>query len=243
MKAASISTRFRFDASPDVVELVTQAMLCFDAICMDRSAPSDLVDEALPYRDGSRMRMAGLRRALMGHLGTQLGLDIVRDEAGAVIHGSGRLNLAAMAELLRLLAPASLPIAMQWSNDERPVRSDACLAGWLVIHRHEVVGGDLNETTRHEIDRMDRRRNPNDLQRTVAEAYAVHDDGRMLEVLDEEKGPIEDRLRSRSHGDTLAAFVYLESCDAANPSEAAGMLRSAADQLRQVAEALEGEST
>jgi hypothetical protein len=243
MKPASISTRFRFDASPDVVELVTQAMRCFDAVCADRSAPSHLVDEALPYRNGSRMRMAGLRRALMGHLGTPLGLDIVGDETGAVIQGSGRLNIAAMAELLRLLAPTSLPITMQWANDAGPVSVDTCLAGWLVIHRHEVVAGDLNEAIRHETDRMDRRRSPNELQRTVAEAYAVHDDGRMLEVLDEEKGPIEDRLRSRSHGDALAAFVYLESCDAADPSEAAGMLRSAAEQLKQVAGTLIGEST
>lgn len=243
MKAASISTRFRFDASPDVVELVTQAMLCFDAICVDRSAPSHLVDAALPDRNGGGMRMAGLRRALIGHVGTTLGLTIIRDDAGAVIEGTGRLNLAAMAELLRLLAPASLPVAVRWSNDHGPIDTGTCPAGWLVVHAHEVVTGDIDGAVGQEIDRMDRRRNPNDLQRTVAEAYAVHDDGRMLEVLDEEKGPIEDRLRSRSHGDALAAFVYLESCDAADPSEAAGMLRSAAEQLRQVAETLEGEST
>lgn len=236
-----VTTCFRIDAAPADVDLVDQAMSCFDAACAGRLAPSDLVDTALPDPKESGSRMAGLRRAMEGHLGKPLGLILDRTETGATISGEGDLNMSAMAELLRVLLPAILPVRILWSARTVPLTPEGTIGGWLVIHLHEVVAGDAVDAAASEIARVARRKEPTELQLRLAEANKPHDDGHLAMAIEDERGPIEDHLRSQNHGDTLSAFMYMEVGDAGDDEEeAVRMLRSAAEQLEAVAQALEG---
>ncbi len=240
--SGGINTSFRLDCTPSEIDLVEQAMACFDAMCIGWMSPSDLVDAALTDSERQGHRMAGIRRALQVHIGTKTGLTLVRMEDHAIVHGSGILNLAAMSEILRLFVRRILPIRIDWTSTFDPMRPGSALGGWIVVHSHRSVTGDTRSAAGEEIRRVSRRKEPTDVQMKAMTAYGKDDGDLLLLTMQEADGDIGDHLLTVEGKDTLAAFVYIETGDAENASEAADMLRSAADQLEAVATALdEGE--
>lgn len=234
-----IATSFRLDCKSEELDVVEQAMTCFDEMCIGRMSASDLVDAALPDPKGTGRRMSGLRQALSGHLGTPLGLVLTRVGKEAIVHGQGRLNLPAMAEIVRLLASSTLPLEITWSSSFDPLTPGSALGGWLVVHEHRTVEGDVRSAARGEISRVGRRREPTEIQNAAIAAY--DEDGQIREMIAEADGDVGDHLLSKEIRDTLAAFVYIEAGDAATTEEAVEMMRSAASQLETVAYALEVE--
>lgn len=235
----SICTSFRLDGTVEEIDLVEQAMTCFDAMCIGWMSKSDLIDAALPDPRGAGARMSGLREALRVHIGTRLGLTMVRMDDHAVIHGSGVLNLPAMAEILRLLATQALPLRITWATTFDPLKPGSAFGGWLVVHSHRTVHGDARDATRQEIRRVAGRKDPTDIQIRALAAYNEDDGEFLAATIEESDGSIGRHLLSEEIGDSMAGFIYLETGDAGSAEEAADMMRRAASQLEDVANALE----
>lgn len=232
----SISTSFLVRAEGPAVDLLEQAIACFDAACAGRLAPSDLVDAALPDPKGGNRRMAGLKHALDTDLGTPSGVVLERVPEGARIRGQGAVNLQAVAEIIRLCCRSSLPMSIAWvSTGDEPA------AGWIAIHPDRCTHGDVASAASREIDLMAGRKEPSDLQRKAAESYATVDDGMMLCEIDRTDMPVREALHQG--GDGLATFIYGEMSgiddDEAGREEGADLLRKAARQLEEVACSLE----
>lgn len=232
----SVRTSFAIKATPDEVDLLEEAVSCFDAACGGRLAPSTRVDAAFPDPKEQGRRMAGLRSLLDPSAGATIGMGIERSADGARVTGSGTVNLHAMAELIRLCCPSALPTRILWTAE------DAVAAGWIAIHRDRCTHGDIAGDAQREIDRMAGRKPPSDLQHKAAESYAPNDDGVMLSFMGRTDLPIGDLLLTEG-GDTLAAFIYNEcqglDDDEAGREEAADLLRKAAGQLEETACSLE----
>jgi hypothetical protein len=232
----SVRTSFPLGATPAEIDLLEQAMTCFDAACAGRMATSDLVDAAFPDPKGEGRRMVGLRSLFDTELGTACGVTVERTAEGARVEGRGTLNLHAVAELVRLCCPSALPTSIAWV-------SDATIAGgWIAIHADRCTHGDVAGEARHQIARLAERTPPSDLQYKAAESYAQSDDGNMLSVMGRTDLPIREILRNEG-GDTLAAFIYDECSglddDEEGREEAADLLRKAAGQLEETACSLE----
>lgn len=244
MSQSILQTSFELDASESEIALILEAIAALDAI---ESGAEPAISNELhaafhqETHDGSD-RLQGLREIVESTGGTSLLVKAERegDEGPLLIFGMENAEVAALGEVIRVTCPSALPMSFTFSfSDDKP-NAGAFGGGVVMIHPDYVDIENTTTATTRFIEETTKDVPLTEMQKLALEAYDGEHGDTLLRIEDRGYNAVKRMAYDGQLADGLALFVLGEVSDAGeDPEEGARMMRSAMDQLEDVAIALE----
>jgi hypothetical protein len=244
MSQSSLQTSFDIEAPEPEIALILEAIAAIQAIdAGEEPTISDALHAAF-LQDGhdAEDRLQGLREIHDSTGGVSLMVSTEReDEEGPLsIYGMENAEVAALGEVIRVTCPSALPMCFSYAYSDDKPHTGAFGGGVVMI---TADGVDIENSTMQELRFLKETKDDvalTDLQREALLAY----DGEHGDTLARIEGLGFNGIKRLAYDnilqDGLALFVLGETSDAGgDPEEAARMMRSAAEQLETVANAMD----
>lgn len=243
MSQSSLQTSFVVKAPEAEIAILLEAIAAIESIDAGNEPEiSDALHAALQQEGHDpEDRLQAVREIHDSTGGVPLMVSTQRDDDGQVsIYGMENAEVAALGEVIRLTCPSALPMSFSYSyNASKPIED--AFGGGLVMITRDGVDLENTSTLADQFDKETSQDQPlSDLMKRGLAAYdGEHGDtGVMTEGMGYnaiKRMAYEGRL-----GDYLAMFILTELHDAGDDAEAAAdMMRRAAEQLEDVAAAMD----
>lgn len=243
MSQSSLQTSFVVKAPEAEIAILLEAIAAIESIDAGNEPEiSDALHAALQQEGHDpEDRLQAVREIHDSTGGVPLMVSTERDDDGQVsIYGMENAEVAALGEVIRLTCPSALPMSFSYSyNASKPI--EGAFGGGLVMITRDGVDLENTSTLADQFDKETSQDQPlSDLMKRGLAAYdGEHGDtGVMTEGMGYnaiKRMAYEGRL-----GDYLAMFILTELHDAGDDAEgAADMMRRAAEQLEDVAAAMD----
>lgn len=243
MSQNSLQTSFVVKAPEAEIAILLEAIAAIESIDAGNEPEiSDALHAALLQEGHDQEdRLQAVREIHDSTGGVPLMVSTERDDDGRVsIYGMENAEVAALGEVIRLTCPSALPMSFSYSyNASKPI--EGAFGGGLVMITKDGVDLENTSTLADQFDEETSQDQPlSDLMKQGLAAYdGEHGDaGVMTEGMGYnaiKRMAYEGRL-----GDYLAMFILTELHDAGDDAEeAADMMRRAAEQLEDVAAAMD----